>query len=504
LAAINLQSSFAKASVTLFSRIITALVGIIFVPVYVRLIGAESYGLVAFFSTLIGSLAILDLGLSMAISRQVAILRVQEGKVKEMKDLVYSVAVIYWAIAITIGLVIIALARPISIYWVNAKDLPVPVIEKAVILMGIVFAFQFPSSIYNGVMAGLEKQVPNAIITVLFTLLKAIGVILVLKFVSATIGTYFIWQAITTLLFTLALHLFVWKGFSVNKGKAVFSKLQLKTIWRFAVGMTGISAVTFFISQIDKIVVSKMVLLEFVGYYNLAFMVSGVMNQLVSPLQPVIFPKFAALVAQHKQAELIRVYHKSCRWIAIIIFPIGFTLLVFAKEILLLWTRDPVLTKYTAPILQVCAAGTICNCMMWVPYFFMLAKGITRFIIYQNLIASVILVPLLFWWTGKYGAIGASFVWLSINAGYVLITLPVFHKLYLKGEMWKWIKNDIGLPCIAAGLLVAGAKYFQIQTQPDINRTTFGAMLIILLIIYILIIPEIRALATRLKWQFKL
>ena len=133
----------------LFSRIVTALVGIVFVPIYVKMIGAESYGLVAFYGTLAGALVVLDLGLSTAISRQVAILKTRKGSEKEMNDLVFSVEIIYWIIAICVGLLIIALANLIAVYWVNAKDLPVHIIRNTVMLMGAVFAFQFPASIYS-------------------------------------------------------------------------------------------------------------------------------------------------------------------------------------------------------------------------------------------------------------------------------------------------------------------------------------------------------------------
>lgn len=500
---INLQSGSAKVLITLFSRIVVALVGIVLVPIYIRIIGTESYGLVAFYGTLVGSLAILDLGLSTAISRQIAILRVQQNKEREMKDLVFSVEIIYWCIALLLGLLIIALAHPIAVHWVKAKDLPVAVIEKAVMLMGAVFAFQFPASIYNGVMIGMERQNPNAVITVIFTTLKAAGVILVLKMLSPTVEGYFIWQALITLLFTLSLRGLVWNKLAVKNFKAVFSKVQLKTIWRFAAGMTGISLITFFLTQIDKIVVSKMVLLEFVGYYNLAFLLSTVINQIIGPIQPVIFPRFASLVSQNRQSELVALYHKSCRWIAIIVFPIGFTLILFAKEILFLWTKNPTLTMYTAPILRVVAAGTVCNCMLWMPYFYLLARGNTRFTTYQNIIASIILVPLLFWWTAKYGALGASFVWLFVNVGGVLITIPVFHRLFLKGELLNWYKRDVALPFLVAGLLALGAKYFQMKILPDISIMWFAILLLVVSSVYIVIVPELRAFLNQLKLKPK-
>lgn len=464
------------------------------------MIGTESYGLVAFFSTLSGSLSILDLGLSTAISRQIAILMTQPDREKESKDLIFSVEIIYWLIAIVVGLTVVLLSQPLAFYWIKAKDLPISTIKKSVMLMGVIFAVQFPASIYNGVLIGSDRQIANAMVAVIFTTIKAVGVIAVLKLVTPTIESYFIWHVLITLLSTYCLRFLVWNNFKVALGKAHFSVVQLKTIWRFAVGMTGISLVTFFISQIDKIVVSKIVLLEFVGYYNLAFLVSSGITQVISPMQPIIFPKFTTLVASNKQAELILLYHKSCRWIAIIVFPIGFTLILFAEEILLFWTKNLILTNNTAPIVQVVAAGTICNCMMWIPYWYLLAKGNTKYTIYQNVIASFILVPMLFIWVEKYGVLGASFVWLAINFGYVAISIPIFHALFLKGELIKWYKNDIAQPFFYASIFTGIVKYHQLNTGH--NLFIFSGLSLFFTALYIILIPELRVFFVDLKSKF--
>ncbi|RZK17510.1 MAG: polysaccharide biosynthesis protein, partial [Flavobacterium sp.] len=226
--------------------------------------------------------------------------------------------------------------------------------------------------------------------------------------------------------------------------------------------------------------------------------------QVVSPMQSVIFPKFSALVAQGKKQELIALYHKSCRWMAILVFPVGFILIFFAKEILLLWTNNPVLSQNTAPILQVFALGTICNCMMVIPYFYLLANGNTKFTIYQNIIASVILVPLLFWWTSKYGAIGASYVWLSVNAGYVLLSIPLFYKWFLVGEYKNWLLNDIAIPLISALFLTIVIKYVQLWLLPSTILTIpyLAFLLAIMAGIYSIVIPDLRKIYKKriFKW----
>lgn len=485
-------------TVILAARLTAAIIGIVFVPVYVRIIGEESYGLVAFYSTLAGSLALLDVGLSAAVTREVAVMKAKNGTEKEIRDLVYTVEVINWAVALIAGLLIILFSGPIASEWVKAKELPVATIQHCIMLMGAMFAFQFPVSVYDGVLIGSQRQVPDALINLIVAGIKTIGVIAFLKIVSSTVEAYFIWQASFTLLLTLTLRYYAMKGLFLQKIKAQFSKKQLQVVWKFAAGLTGISVITFFLSQIDKIVVSKKLTLDFVGYYSLAFLVAGGITQVLSPMQPVIYPKFTTLVAQEKKEELAALYHKSCKWVAIIAFPIGMVLVLFSKQLLLLWTKNETLTLHTAPILEVAAAGTVLNCLMWMSYYYLLAKGITKYTIRQNIIACIILVPLLFWWTDRYGALGAAFVWLTVNAGYVLFSLPVFHAFYMKGELWSWIKNDTIVPLLVSAIIGGAAKWIQYKFFPDISIIPFAVILIICGIIYVLVMKETRMLLIKM------
>ena len=141
--------------------------------------------------------------------------------------------------------------------------------------------------------------------------------------------------------------------------------------------------------------------------------------------------------------------------------------------------------------------------MMMIPYNFTLAKGNTKYGLYQNIIVAIISVPLLFWWYAKYGALGASFVWLAVNAGIVLISIPLFHHLFLKKELWNWFKKDVFFPLLVTCTLVAGAKLFQQQFFNSVSIFTFGSLLLVISILYVLIIPETKTYFTKLFFLIK-
>lgn len=486
------ESSKGKTIFILISRVIIAVVGIIFVPVYVRLIGPESYGLVAFYATLAGAMLILDLGLSTAISRQVSILEATEGHEKEIKDLIFSVETIYWSIGLISGVLIILYADFLARAWVISEHLSISTIRQTIMLIGCTLAFQFPVSIYNGVLIGLEKQITSTLISVYFSLIKNIGVIPFLLIAGSTVQNYFIWQISTVALMTFSLWFTVWKKNLPPLFQANFSIMQLKSIWKFAAGMAGISIITFAIREIDKIVVSKMVLLEFVGYYNLAFLISGGLIQLISPLQIVFFPKLTKLHAQNKSKELLNLYHKSARWISIIIFPVGLTMIFYSYELLYLWTGNTVLSENTSPILKTFTIGTIISCIMWLPYSYLMAIGNTKFTLVQNGIALIILVPMLLLLTKEYGIYGASVGWMMVNIGYLIISAPIFHHYYFKGELWRWYLNDLSIPLIISLALLFIGKFVKYELHLKSSLPFMITLLSLTSLIYILLIKELR------------
>lgn len=487
----NFQSGSSKMVIMLISRFWGAFLAIILVPVYVRLIGIESYGLVAFYSTLTGALAILDLGLSASIIRQVAIYKTQTNKEKDLKDLIFTVEVLNWLIAGIIGVCIILLSYPIAAYWVKTKDLNIGTIQQCVMLMGAVFAFQFPASVYDGVMVGIQEQNANAILSLVFTTLKAVGVLVLLYFISPSIELYFVWQICITILNTFTIRWYVQRKIHTNKIKACFSTLQLKIIWRFAAGITGTAIVTFFITQIDKIIVSRN--LVQLSYYSLAFLLASGIPAIISPLHSIIYPKLTQLVATKNNEAFIKLYHNSCKWVSIIVFPIGLPLIVFAKEILFFWTKSETLTTETTSILRVVVGGTLLNCMMLIPYYVTLAKGNTRYGLYQNIFFALIMLPLLFWWYGKYGALGASFVWLAVNSIAVLISIPLFNHIYFnRVELWEWFSKDVIIPFSASFVLVLTAKGIQYYLLPNIAMVNFALLILLISFLYFLLIPETR------------
>ena len=424
-----------------------------FVPLYIKLMGVEVYGLLGIFMSLSALLSLLDMGLSATLSRELSKLSTAENSTQESRNLVRTLEAVYWGIGILIGIAVVTLAPLITKYWINSSSVSSETVEQALIIMGASIAFQWPGAIYSGGLMGLQRQVVLNVIRSVTVTVQHGGAVLVLLFISPSIVSFFLWQAFVGLLATIALAVWLWKSLPRSKHRAKFDSGLLIKNWRFATGMTGISLVVVVLTQLDKIILSKILTLEMFGYYMLAFNVANALSGLVAPIFYAIYPRFTQLATVGDDDNLAILYHKGCMLLSVLVLPTAITIAIFAKEILTLWLGDPIAVQNAHQILTLLMIGTALNAVMTLPYALQLAHGWTRLAFYKNVIAVVLLVPLMVWMVQMYQGVGAAWVWIILNLGYLIFEVPIMHRRLLKGEMGKWYGRDIILPIVIVTII---------------------------------------------------
>lgn len=455
-------------SANLVGNIWQALMALAFVPLYIKFMGVESYGLIGIFVILQELTGLLDMGLTGTINREMARLSVLPCREQEMRNLVRTLEIIYWGIALFIGIMIIVSSPFIANYWVNAGDLSVLTIKQALLIMGFVIALQWPLSFYAGGLMGLQRQLILNVIEISISTLRGIGAVMVLWLISPTIQAFFLWQIFISAIHISLLTIFLWLSLPPAGNRAVFQKELLKGVWKFAAGMGAITSMSAVLTQLDKIILSKMLSLEMFGYYTLAGIIAMSPLRLSKPLFSGIYPRFTQLVSLDDQDGLRRLYHKGCQLMAVLILPFAIVIAFFSYEIVLLWTQSPITAEKSHLMVSILICGTALNALMFLPQALQLAFGWTRLLFFKNLLAVVVLVPSFIYMTIHYGAIGAAIVWLILNIGYVLFEVPLMHHRLLREEKWRWYWQDLTVPLVVA-LSIAGIGKLFIgsgMTQP--------------------------------------
>jgi O-antigen/teichoic acid export membrane protein len=427
----------------------TALIGLACTPLYIRFMGMEAYGLIGFYFMLQGVIQILDLGLSPTMNREMARYSVLPGKAGEARDFVRTLEVGYWAVGIVIGGAIYFAAPHIATHWIKAGDIPVSEVRRAVAIMGVLAALQWPLSLYQGGLLGLQRQVLLNGISIATATLGGGGALLALWLVSPTISVFFAWQIVIALLQTTVTTIALWRCLPASVNPPHFESGLLRGTWRFAAGMGGITLTALILTQLDKVILSKLLDLKTFGYYVLAGVVAnGISTVLVTPMFNTVFPRFSALVAAKDEKRLTEMYHGSTQIMAVLILPVAAVLAFFSQEVMMLWTQNAEVTRNTAPIVSILVAGTALNGMMNLPYALQLAHGWTRLAFTITTAYIFALGPAIVFLTIHYGAIGAASSWAALNVIHVAVMIPLTHRRLLTGESWRWYIEDFGLPLL--------------------------------------------------------
>lgn len=405
---------------------------------------------------------------------------------------------IYWAIAVIIGVVVVVLVPLISKHWLQTKALSLETTQKAIMFMGFAMALQWPFGFYSGGLSGLQRQVTlNSVIAITATV-RGVGAILILWLISPTILAFFTWQIIVSALQTFLTAWSLWRRLPKTRAKACFDLELFKGIWRFSAGMSGIAVVSILLSQLDKVILSKLLKMETFGYYTLASMIAMNLYRLVGPVQSALYPRFTQLVAIGDSDGLKQLYHQGCQLMSVLILPIAIVVVFFPKEILLLWTWNSTTVMHTSLILRLLIIGTALSGLMYLPDVLQLAHGWTKLIFYSNVVLVIILVPLIFVLTSHYGAVGAAIVWIAINSWHILINLQIMHRRLLQGEQWRWYIEDVGLPLAAVVTIVGLGRWLICEQMPlSIMMMSLVIIFIVTQLMSILVAQRIRV------WIFK-
>jgi O-antigen/teichoic acid export membrane protein len=434
-----------------------ALSGLICTPLYIKFLGMEAYGLIGFFVMVQSIVQILDLGLSPTMNREMARYSVLPEKAGEARDFVRTLEAGYWAIGLLIGIVLLLCAPYIATSWIKTGNLPREEVIQAVRIMGVLSALQWPMSLYQGGLLGLQRQVLLNGIAITTTSLSSFGAILVLWRISPTITAFFTWQIGVSILQVLLTTTALWRCLPPSGRPSRINPSLVRAIGGFAAGVSGITLTALVLTQLDKIILSRVLPLKMFGYYVLACVVSnGLSSLVVAPMFNAVFPRLSSLVALKDDESIRQLYHGTCQLMATLVIPIVVVLSLFSYPIFLAWTGNPETAGNAYLVASFLVIGTGLNALLVPMYMLQLSHGWTTIGLKTNLLLILVLAPTLTVLAWRFGPTGAAFAWVITNALYMVVAIPMTHRRLLVGEAFPWLKHDV-IPQLLCALPLAAA-----------------------------------------------
>ena len=448
----------------------TALMSLIFVPLYIRYLGIEAYGLIGIFALLQTWLSLLDLGLTPAIGREMARFTGGGHDAQSIRDLLRSVEIATFAMAIFIAVGIGLASGWLATTWLHAERLPAEIVAQALTIMGIVVAMRAIENVYRGSIIGLQRQVTLNVFTSVVATVRGVGAVAILAFVSPTVTAFFVWQGIVSGSSAVILAFMVRRFLPPATRSPRFSLEPLRGIWRFAAGTLLITLLGFLLSQSDKVILSSLLSLSAFAVYALAYAVANTVRVLAQPIDLAVFPRLTQLHQEGDQAGLTLLYHKAAQYNSVFMGGAGIFLAAFGYDVLRIWMQDAALAAAIYAVLWILVVGMILNGTMNTPYSLQLATGWTDLLVKTNAAMVVVFVPATYLLTLSYGTKGAAVAWVSINMVYVVVVARVMHRRLLMGELRSWYVKDLIVP-LSAGVITALVLHSLMPAQGDVAPT---------------------------------
>ena len=331
--------------------ILNMLVGLLYTPYMLRMMGQSEYGLYSLVASVISYLTVLDLGLGNAIIRYTAKFRA-EGKTTEQYEMFGMFLVLY----IIIG--VVAFVAGLGLYFnidtLFSATMTIEELDKArVMMLFLIFnlAVTFPMSIFGSIITAYERFVFPKVVNIIRVILNTVIMICLLEMGYKAVAMVIL-QTVFNLL-TLVINFFYCKY-----------KLQIKIYfrnfqWGFLKEVAVYSFWIFLNVIMDRIYWStgQFVLGAFVGtvavaVFAVAIQLEHIYMQFSTAIASVFLPKVTGMVARDdNRKEISNLFIRTGRiqYIVIALILTGF--IVFGRDFINLWAGAEYESAYLITLL---------------------------------------------------------------------------------------------------------------------------------------------------------
>ena len=444
----------ANLTANFVGQALSAFLAIVFIPIYVEILGISSYGLIGFFAVLQSVVAIVEMGFAPSVSREMA--RFSSGLIGSdgVRDFLKSALCLAIPLGGLIFLAVLLASEWVAASWFDSDQLPDDVIAQSVFLMGIVLSFRLPEVIFRSGLIGLQLQVRCNVMNVLIAFMRYFAVVSVLKFTDGDIVTFFGWQVLVSVLGFLGYMVFLIAALPTGTRRSRFSAASLRSVLGFSVGIFFVTAFSSATAQGDKMVLLHFISLDEFGYYALAFALASIIPFLVASISQAYFPRFVELASDDARAEIASLYRRSTRLAGVAVFVCGTPLAFLSDRIMYVWSADQQLVEGVAPILSYLVIGSMANGLLIIPYSAQIASGWTRLALSLSILSFIILFPFLFIFVPTEGVVAGIQGYIGFNVITLVLSITFMHRRMLIGESLPWVLGGVLVP-LAASLLVS-------------------------------------------------
>lgn len=341
---------------------LSILIGVLYTPVMIRLLGQSEYGLYNTVSSTIAMLTVLSLGFNSSYIRYYAQYKQKKDEVAigRLNGLFMLIFLIIGMVALGCGLVLTE-----NLEWIFAEGLTAAEYQKARVLMlllSINMGISFPASVFTSIISAKERYV----------VLKLIGMLKTVASPAVTLPLllcgYGSVAMVTVTLCVSILADLIYLGYTFGKLKCKFEFRNFeKGLFRDLLGFTFFLAVNLIVDQInnnvDKFLLGRYCGTVGVAIYSAAHTLYNFYVMFSLSLSGVFTPRVHRLVQESKNdparqgAELTALFTKVGRIQFAILMLVATGLVFFGKPFFILWAGEGYGDAYFVALLLILPAS---------------------------------------------------------------------------------------------------------------------------------------------------
>lgn len=399
------------------------------IPLLIRGMGTERFGILALVWSFIGYFSLFDFGLGRALTTLVA------QYVKKNPDDIASLAWTGFSILVFMGIIggltIFAIAS-----WMIQGFLKIPVALQeesltALYLLAVTFPFVITQAGFRGILEGLQRfDIVNSV-NVILGLINFGGSLLIIQFSThlALLVAVVIIGRLTVWFVSL---IYCFKLIPTLQKFRIPDPITTRKLLSFGGWMSITNVVGPLMVYLDRFLIGAWLSVAAVAYYTIPYDVVTKLWIIPGALVGALFPVFSAFEVSN-QNNIKVLFSSAVKYILLIMFPLTLFITAFAQEGLAFWIDTNFSTHSTA-VLKWLSAGVFVNSLAHVP--FALIQGMGR----PDLTARLHLLELPFYLICIYfaishlGIMGAAVAWtIRVFVDFVLLFCLV-KKLLFKSQ----------------------------------------------------------------------
>lgn len=420
---------------TFIGSAINMLISFVIIVFLGRYLGAGELGLYQMTSTIYGIVMVFaGIGISGVLIKYVAEFR---NESKKSNEIISSGIFTSLFLGILFGLLVYLLSG------IFEGIFNMPGLSNLLKILSFVFPFALVGGALLGLLNGRREMKKYSIATIiqsvlmliisLFSLYKGYAVSgLVLGIVLSSVGSCLYLVSVTRSYFEISFENY----FQTTKKMLIFGAQ-----------IFGANAINMINYQADIIMIGYLLTASDVGYYGVASGFSKFFWIIPQAIQTITFPATAEYWSKNNNSALQKMFDKSLKYTACLLFPIGLVIGFFAKEVITMMFGGG-FDNSVLP-LQILIVGTVVFGLVKViggsvtavgrPDLGLKVVGISASV---NIVLNVLLIP----YFGISGAAIATVVSLSING--LLITILTIRILKIKID-FQWHLKMFGMTFLA-------------------------------------------------------